>query len=186
MWRTALWAPALLLLVVAGAAAPARAGGGAFSPYVDAAGGITLPDPAMVRATWGFLGVYAVQGEDGVEQFHAVYTRPDAIAAYRETGEFPDGAVLVKEVRAASGGPLTTGAVAWGGAEVLWFVMVRDRQGRFPGNPLWAEGWGWALFHAEDPAVNAATDFRADCMACHEPARGTEWVYTQGYPVLRD
>lgn len=186
MWRPAPWALVLLLLIVVGAAILARAEGGAYSPYVDGTGGLSLPDPAMVRATWGFLGVYAVQGEDGVEQFHAIYTQPDTIDAYRETGEFPDGAVLVKEVRTASGGSLTTGEVAWSGEEALWFVMIKDRQDRFPDNPLWANGWGWALFHAEDPGVNAATDFHADCMACHEPAQSTEWVFTQGYPVLRD
>lgn len=186
MWRTLFWPPVLTLLVVAGAVALAGPKDGSFSPYVDGAGRIALPDPATVRAGWGYLGTFAVQGEDGVEEFHTVYTQPGVIEAYRATGAFPDGAVLVKEVRRAARGALTTGEVAWSGAERLWFVMVKDRQSRFPGNPIWAEGWGWALFLAEDRATNSATDFRADCMACHEPAEPTDWVYTQGYPGLRD
>ena len=28
-----------------------------------------------------------------------MYTQPESLAAYRKTGTFPDGAVLVKEVR---------------------------------------------------------------------------------------
>lgn len=184
MWRFLSWP--ILLAALAGVGVFANAADDDFSPYVDSAGGIALPDPETVRARWDHLGTWAVQGEDGVAEFHAVYTQPGTIEAYREAGAFPDGAALVKEVRKAAAGSLTTGQVSWGGAEVLWFVMVKDRRDRFPGNPRWAEGWGWALFLAEDPATDVATDFRVDCMACHEPARSSEWVYTQGYPVLRD
>lgn len=186
MWRTLFWPPTLSLLIVLGAVALARGEEDTFSPYVNSAGAITLPDPATVRARWNYLGVFAVQGEDGVEQFHAVYSQPGTIDAYRETGEFPDGAILVKEVRKTSRGTLTTGEIAWSGDEVLWFVMIKDRKDRFPNNPIWAKEWGWALFLADDRATNTAKDFRIDCMTCHEPARRTEWVYTQGYPVLRD
>lgn len=145
-----------------------------------------LPEPEAVRARWGYLGTFAVQGEEGVEEFHVVYTQPGTIEAYQETGEFPDGAVLVKEVRKASRDFLTTGDVAWSDSESSWFVMIKDRMDRFLDNPIWAEEWGWALFLADDRATNTATDFRDDCMACHEPAQQTEWVYKQGYPVLRD
>jgi hypothetical protein len=186
MSRILFCVTALASLIFVGAVSMAGGEDGEFIPYVDATGGITLPDPATVRARWNHLGTWAIQGEDGVKEFHAVYTQPGTIEAYRETGEFPDGAVLVKELRKASGGALTTGEVAWGGDAILWFVMIKDRKDRFAGNPLWAKGWGWALFLAENRARNAATNFRADCMACHEPAEGTHWVYTQGYPVLRD
>jgi hypothetical protein len=81
---------------------------------------------------------------------------------------------------------MTTGDVSWIDEEVLWFVMVKDRGDRFPDNPIWAKGWGWALFLADDRETNAATDFSTDCMACHIPAKTTDWVYMQGYPVLRD
>lgn len=183
MYRNLAWAAALATLIAAGAAGQDHE---QFSPYVDDAGGITLPNPMTVRAKWSFLGTWVVQGADGAEEFHSVYTQPGTIGAYRETGKFPDGAVLVKEVRTAAHGPLTTGDVAWSGKEVLWFVMIKDRQGRFAGNAIWAEGWAWALFLAEDPAANVATDFRDDCMTCHEPAQESDWVYTEGYPVLQD
>lgn len=186
MRRTFSRTAALVLSIAAGAVAVAKGADSTFSPYVDAAGGITLPDPATVRARWGHLGTWAVQGEDGVAELHAVYARADTIDAYRLTGAFPDGAVLVKEVRKASRGALTTGDVAWSDDEILWFVMVKDRKDRFPDNPIWAKGWGWALFLAEDRARNTASDFSVDCMACHKPAEETDWVYTHGYPVLRD
>jgi hypothetical protein len=27
-------------------------------------------------------------------------------------------------------------------------------------------------------------DYKKDCLGCHIPARTTDWVYVQGYPVL--
>ena len=62
--------------------------------------------------------------------------------------------------------------------------MVKDAKGRFDGQPLWGNGWGWALFAGDAPTKNTATDFRADCLGCHTPARSTDWVYVQGYPAL--
>jgi len=186
MWKFASRLALVGSVIAVGAFAVARGEGGMFSPYVDGSGGITLPDPASVRARWSYLGIWAVQGEEGVDELHAVYTQPGTIDAFRKTGEFPDSAVLMKEVRKATHGAMTTGDIAWNDEEVLWFVMVKDRKGRFPDNPIWAKEWGWALFLAEDRETNAATDFRVDCMGCHVPAKTTEWVYTQGYPVLRD
>lgn len=123
--------------------------------------------------------------EGGAAGFHHVYTQPQAIEAFRTTGTFPDGTVLVKELRGHARADYTTGTnVASATEPTQWFVMVKDRSGRFPDHPLWQEGWGWALFKADAPARNVATSFAADCQGCHTPARETDWVYTRGYPVL--
>ncbi len=117
--------------------------------------------------------------------FHHVYTQPEAIAAYRETGVFPDGAVLLKELRGFSRANYTTGSdVASPSAPTQWFLMVKDAEGRNAENPLWREGWGWALFKADAPGKNVAKGFATDCQGCHLPARATDWVYVQGYPRL--
>ena len=62
--------------------------------------------------------------------------------------------------------------------------MVKDAKGRFLGNDLWGDGWGWALFLAKEPALNVATDYTTDCKTCHVPARKDDWIYVRGYPVL--
>lgn len=117
--------------------------------------------------------------------FHHVYTQAAAIEAYRATGVFPDGAVLVKELRRHRTANYTTGAGVASATEVTqWFLMVKDTRGRFPTSPLWSQGWGWALFKADAPTKNVATSFEADCQGCHIPARETDWVYTIGYPRL--
>lgn len=123
--------------------------------------------------------------EGAAAGFHHVYTQAEAIAAYRATGRFPDGTVLLKELRGHTRGSYTTGSdVASATRPTQWFLMVKDRKGRYPGHPLWAEGWGWALFEADAPTRNVATSFGGSCQGCHVPARETDWVYTQGYPRL--
>jgi hypothetical protein len=130
------------------------------------------------------LGSWFVPAGDAAG-FHHVYTQPEAIAVYRETGRFPDGTALVKEIVSDRRASYTTGAdVASATTTRQWFLMVKDAAGRFDGNPLWGEGWGWALFKSDDPTQNVATDYRGDCLGCHTPARSTDWVYTEGYPSL--
>ena len=70
---------------------------------VDANGNLHVPDD--YRTTYQFLGSWAVAAESGKgsKELHDVYASPGTIAAYRREGRFPDGAVLVKEVRAGSG-----------------------------------------------------------------------------------
>jgi len=119
--------------------------------------------------------------------FHHVFTQPEAIAIHRATGVFPDGTAIVKEIVSARRASYTTGAnVASATTTKQWFLMVKDASGRFGEDPLWGQGWGWALFLADEPTKNAATDYRGDCLGCHAPAQASDWVYTEGYPALRN
>lgn len=157
-----------------------------YSPYVDKAGTISLPDPATVRSLWSYLGSWALNGDGEVSELHSVYTQPEAVVAFKKNGKFPDGAVIVKEVRAGKTRNLTTGTVTSPAAEILWFVMIKGSKGRFPSNTSWGDGWGWALFNADDQTTNASSNYRSGCRGCHVPARKTDWIYTHGYPVLKD
>src|SRR4029077_7994133 len=112
------------------------------------------------------------------------YASLGAAQYYRKNGKFADGTVLVKEVFGTDHGSLTTGEVHWAKATKVWFVMIKDDKGRYPGNPLWGDGWGWALFKADAPDKQVATNYKKDCLGCHVPAKTTDWVYIQGYPVL--
>ncbi len=162
---------------------PARAADD-FSPYVTKDGGISRPTD--YRETFLHLGTFAVATKPNqpVDEMHNVYARPEDVLAYRRDGKFPDGAVLVKEVTRVGSEKLTTGQSHWSTDTKLWFVMVKDAKGRFPGNDLWGDGWGWALFMAKEPARNVATDYSTDCKLCHIPARKDDWIYVRGYPVL--
>jgi len=154
-----------------------------FSPYVDDKGNFSFPDDFRINLV--HLGSWFVP-EGGASGFHDVYTEKETAEAYRKTGEFPDGATLVKELRAAKAGDYTTGVgVNHATGELKqWFVMIKDTQGRFPENPLWGDGWGWALYKPDNPSLNVAADYKADCLGCHVPARDTDLVYVEAYPTL--
>ena len=155
-----------------------------FSPIVDEKGDISLPKG--YRSQWIHLGSWAVQEKAMGLGFHDVYTQPWSVEAYKKTGTFPDGAVLVKEVRHGNAAAMTTGHVSWAGKISIWFVIIKDTKGRFPNHPNWGDGWGWALFEAKDPSTNVSKNFRTDCIPCHIPAQQTDWVYIQGYPTLKE
>ena len=160
-----------------------------FSPYVDAEGKISVPKDYR---EWSFLGSWhiapekGVDGSAGVAGFHNVYTQRSTIEAYRQTGKFPNGAVLVKELLKTETGELTTGEASWATEIEGWFVMVKDTEGRFPNSPLWGNGWGWAFFNSGNPTNTVTKNWRTDCLGCHTPAQSTDWVFIEGYPVLRD
>lgn len=155
-----------------------------FGANVDATGAITVPT-VDYRAKWTMLGAWAVDGDEGAEGFHIVYTQSGVAEAYRETGAWPDGAVVLKELRAAVTDDYTTGAVSRAAELQGMFVMVKDAVGRFEDNPLWGDGWGWAYF--DGPGKETTTMSYADeCLDCHVPAKETDWTYSEAYPVLRE
>lgn len=154
-----------------------------FDTAVADTGAIRLPDVDF-RTEWTMLGTFSIAGDEGAEGLHVVYTQPGVAQTYRDTGNFPDGAILVKELLETTTEELTTGTVSYAADTSGWFVMVKSDTPRFEDNPLWGDGWGWAYFDANDRGTTLTTDYKAECKACHIPARKTDWVYVRGYPVL--
>jgi hypothetical protein len=152
---------------------------------VDAAGNLRVPDD--YRATYQFLGSWAVAADEGQspKELHVVSASPGTIAAYRKSGGFPDGAVLVKEVFYTAIEPMTTGVVGHADKLKGWFVMVKDSSNRHVGNKRWGDGWGWSWFDGIDPLKTTSTDYKTNWLYCHIPAQSSGWIYVRGYPPLR-
>jgi hypothetical protein len=148
---------------------------------VDKTGNIRKP--SNYRDKYEALGAYTILDPKG-DQMHVSYASPGTAEYYRKTGKYADGTVLVKEVFGTDHATMTTGDAHWASGTKVWFVMIKDEKGRYPGNPLWGDGWGWALFKSDAPDKQVATDYKKDCLGCHIPAKATDWVYVQGYPVL--
>ncbi|MDB5390779.1 MAG: cytochrome c, class [Planctomycetaceae bacterium] len=157
-----------------------------FSKYVDNKGNISLPDD--FETSFVHLGSIAVASKKGVsaDQLHVTYTRLDDLKAFQRDGKFPDGAILVKDVRATKGEELTTGDVRYAAEVKVRFVMVKDVQGRFKNSELWGDGWGWALFKGDDRKTQVAVNYRTECRTCHVPVKKQDWIYTQCYPLLSE
>ena len=163
-----------------------------YETLVDDTGQIKLPE--NFRDDWTFLGTWSIAEEDversseasghGAAGLHNVYTQRGVAESFNRTGEFPDGAVIVKELLTAVTASMTTGTVSHGTAIEGWFVMVKDTEGRFISNPLWGDGWGWALFNADQPNETVTQNYKTECVGCHIPARNDDWIYLSGYPSL--
>lgn len=153
--------------------------------YVDKEGTIRLPED--YRLDWIHLGTwYLEDNKGGPGDVHDVYAEPEAVVTFRNTGKWPHGATIVKEVRASRKGKMTTGNAHWDGQIIQWFVMVKDTELTFAANSNWGRGWGWGLYSIDDPKKNISTDCKIDCVGCHTPAEKTDWIYTHGYPILNE
>lgn len=181
---------AFMIILLATFAERDAFGNAAQSPYAEGLvsddGSITLPK--NFRSDYVMLGAWSVANDSDTGDdigLHVVYAPKSAVVAYRAEGSFPDGTVLVKELFASRSESLTTGEATSATNILGYFIMVKDNKGRFPNNPLWGDGWGWAYFAANDRARTTTTDYRTDCLGCHEPARDTDYIYSHAYPVLR-
>lgn len=160
-------------------------GGVAHASVVDAQGNLRVPE--NYRTIYQHLGSWAIAADSGrsSKEMHDVYASPGAVEAYRQTGQFPDGTVLVKEVFGTATAGMTTGTVSHAAKLKGWFVMVRDSANTRQGSALWGDGWGWSWFDADKPLKTTSTDYKTACRGCHLPAQSTSWIYVDGYPVLR-
>ncbi|HEY4144361.1 cytochrome P460 family protein [Pinirhizobacter sp.] len=178
-------AAALGLCLFFGGNAFAAKPAGTMPAISDAHGNLHVPDD--YRTTYQFLGSWSIAADKGAgaKQMHSVYASPGAVAAYKKLGHFPDGTVLVKEVFETATIPMTTGTVSH--AETLkgWFVMVKDSKNSHPDSKLWGDGWGWSWFDAGNTTTTTTKEYKSECLACHQPAKATDWTYVQGYPVLK-
>ncbi len=154
---------------------------------IDATGNLKMPSD--YQTTYQFLGSWAVAADksgEGSKQLHNVYVSPGAIEAFRKAGHFPDGTVLVKEVFATKNDAMTTGTVSHADELKGWFLMIKASHNAHPENKLWGDGWVWSWFDADKPNKTTSTDYKTDCKTCHIPAQSTDWIYSSGYPPLKD
>jgi len=174
----------LTLLLLAGYHDVTSQSTGSFNGFdlVDKTGDIRKP--ADYRDRYQALGTFSVVDLNDDTELHYTWALPGTAENYRQTRKFADGTVLVKEVFGTDHAQMTTGNAHWASGTKVWFVMIKDDKGRYPGNPLWGDGWGWALFKSDAPNKQVATDYKKDCLGCHIPAKATDWVYVRGYPVL--
>ncbi len=182
---------AISLLTLAGVAGSAAYGQMAKKSYAPDAvsddGAIRVPE--NFRSDYLMLGAWSVVGDadtGGETGLHVVYAPRSSVEGYRRDGKFPDGTVLVKELFNGKTESLTTGTATSAASTAGYFVMVKDTQGRFPGNKNWGDGWGWSFFAADNTTQATTKDYKAECIACHEPARASDLVYDYAYPILRD
>lgn len=173
-------------------AAQSRTGGTAVGAQFAADGTLTLPTGYR---TWVFIGAPLTpnglnDGKAGFPEFHNVYVQPVHLAAYQQTGSFPEGTVIVKELVLLRKGTYPDGSAdtpsGRGFAEGEFNgmdVTVKDRT-RFAAT----NGWGFFNFghHALPYNATAKAAPRSECAYCHiNGASKTDLTWVDFYPILR-
>src|ERR1700744_1980086 len=179
---------AALALVASQLKSPAKAAAAAQSPFAENFSLIAksgeIAKPKDYRDKFESLGAYFVLDPAG-NQLHMTYASPGAAAYYRQNGKFADGTVLVKEVFGTDHAQMTTGDAHFAKDTKVWFVMVKDGEGRKKESKFWGDCWEWSLYKSAAPDKQVAVSYKHDCQGCHIPALKTDSIYVQGYPVLK-
>ena len=143
--------------------------------------------------TWVFLGSPLTpnalnDGQAGFPEYHNVYVQPQAYLAYRKTGQFPEGTIMLKELQLTT--PATyddgsrkeaSGRGYFPGKRNGIDISVRDSS-RFKDT----DGWGFFNFghHGPPYAKTAAAAPKENCAGCHI-ANATDMVFIKFYrPIL--
>jgi len=110
--------------------------------------------------------------------FDNVFVDPGAYRAFVQTGRWPEGTMLVKEDRIASGkGSINQGGKFQTSRLIAIEVHTKDTK-RFNG------GWAFFVFDSggTEPAVQIPTS--ADCYSCHGAHGAVDSTFVQFYPTL--
>ncbi len=140
-----------------------------------------LTFPADYR-TWVYLssGMDMAYVEGGGGQMHAfdnVLVDPAAYRTFLQTGTWPDGTVLVLEVRSAEAHQSIDKAGRSQGGRIAVEAHVKDTA-RFRD----AGGWGFFCFHGEQPGARIPAT--AACASCHQAHAAVDTTFVQFYPTL--
>lgn len=187
-WTATAAVIAALSYALTGAAAPrgAAAGDRAKPAPVEFTGDGKLKQPVGYRK-WTYVGEVVTpndmnDGEASFPEFHSVYIDPASFAAYEQTGKFPDGAVVVKELSSVGAKHASSGNGYFQGEFTGLEAAIKDSK-RFKDEP-----GNWAYFsfgHKYPLKAEASKNAAAACNQCHQDNANTDWVFSQYYPVLR-
>ena len=154
-----------------------------------------LKRPTGYRA-WVFVGAPLTphglnNNEAGFPEYHNVYIEKHNVDAYRKTGSFPEGTVIVKELTLVLNPTFPDGSRTepsgrgyFNGAYNGMDVTVKDSK-RFAKT----NGWGYFTFghHPLPYEQTAAESSAAECAGCHiANVAKTDMMWIQFYPLLRD
>jgi len=181
---------ACVITIAAFATAPTHGADPDWGPKWTADGKLILPEGYH---EWVFIGSpltpHALNDENApFPEYHNVYVQPQAFRAYRETGEFPEGTILLKELQLLrerafpDGSSLeVSGRGYFPAARNGIDISVKDKT-RFADS----NGWGFFNFgHHAPPYSEAAQEQPVDaCAGCHI-ANADNMVFKKFYrPIL--
>jgi len=164
-----------------------------FTAVFDSDGKMKLPTGYR---RWVFLGAPLTpnalnNGQAGFPEYHHVYVEEKNVDAYLQTGSFPEGTVIVKELTRVLNPTFPDGSRTepsgrgyFNGEYNGIDVTVKDSKKFAKTN-----GWGFFTFghHPLPYAETAAESSVTECAGCHiANVAQTDMTWIQFYPLLRD
>lgn len=110
----------------------------------------------------------------GHPMFDNVFVNPEAYRSYVRTGTWPDGTMLVLEVRGAESNASINKAGHFQGEGVMGVEMHVKDEAR--------GGWAFYGFDGAAPAKRIAKG--ASCYSCHQDHGAVDTTFVQFYPTL--
>lgn len=173
---------ALILVVLQGVAVTAQAG----EFYTIDNGELQRP---VGYREWIYVGTPLTpndmnDGKAAFPEFHNVYIDPKSWAHWKETGEFREGTILVKELVAVGTKAAVSGNGYFQGDFVGLEATIKSSE-HFPDEP---NNWAYYSFSTADhkTLTTTAKPFPTQaCNTCHLASAAHDMVFTQYYPVLR-
>ncbi len=169
------------LIVPAGPAPPtAPPSASADGPAYTADGKLRFPEHyrEWVFLTSGVDMSYNPKAQDGGHSmFDNVFVNPSAYRAFEQTGTWPDGTVMVLEIRGGESGRSINVNGKTQSVEVMGLEVHVKNRARLQG------GWGFFSFD-DDPASAKLIPRPASCYTCHEEHAAVDTTFVQFYPTL--
>jgi hypothetical protein len=182
-WKTGCTMALLTCVFAMALAGPAEAARGA-AKYTDKGELMMLKNYRQ----WVFVGAPVTpnemnNGKAAFPEFHHVYIDPASFAAYKKTGTFPNGTVIVKELAGVGAKNSASGSGYFAGEFIGVAAAVKDAK-RFAKEPGY---WAYFSFMGDGgkPLASAKAQATTACNTCHQQNAAEDWVFTQHYPVLR-
>jgi len=172
------------------AAVPVLTIAGLISTAAPPASDVAFKDGQLIRPEnyreWVYVGTPLTpndmnDGEAPFPEFHSVYINRQGWDAYKKSGKFPDGTVLIKELVSVGSKTASSGEGYFMGEFIGLEAAVKDSK-RYPKEPGY---WAYFSFGHSYPLAEATKPQKvANCAACHKERAGDDFVFTQYYPVL--
>lgn len=128
-----------------------------------------------IYLTSGFDMSYSAAASGANHLFDNLFVNPEAYRSFLASGSWPDGSMLVLELRRAVARDALSRQGAYQGGDVVGVeVHLKDR--RVPGQ------WSFFSFRGNASATRIAQS--ADCYACHGAHGAVDTTFVQYYPTL--
>jgi len=129
------------------------------------------------------------KGKAAFPEFHNVYIDPTSWTHWKQTGEFRDGTIIMKELVSVASKSSSSGQGYFMGEFIGLEAVVKDTK-RFPASD---QHWGFFRFtkeahptESQHSLLNRSRVNKSEsCAACHGANAKQEMIFIQHYPVLR-